>query len=324
MTPYRFLRRPAAWLKAISEFRGTISPAPNFAYALVQSRMSDTELAELDLSSWRGALCGSEQVDVGNLLRFAERFGGCGFDAHSLTPCYGMAEASLAVTIHRPGDALRFEHVLRATLASEGRAVPASEAQADGTIVVCGCGSALPGVRLSVCDESGKELPEGSVGEIWIQSPSLTIGYVADPDRTRDCLRDGWLLSGDLGYLRDGHLFVTGRRKELIVIRGHNYHPADFEWAAAEVPGVRSGKVVAFSAYSPEQATEQLYVVCERPQDAQWTDEALTEAIRAQVARRTGLLPVVGLLPRNAIPKTTSGKLQRGKVKERYLSEASA
>jgi acyl-CoA synthetase (AMP-forming)/AMP-acid ligase II len=147
---------------------------------------------------------------------------------------------------------------------------------------------------------------------------------VADAERTRDCLRDGWLLSGDLGYLRDGHLFVTGRRKELIVIRGHNYHPADFEWAAAEVPGVRSGKVVAFSAYSPEQATEQLYVVCERPQDAQWTDEALTEAIRAQVARRTGLLPVVGLLPRNAIPKTTSGKLQRGKVKERYLSEASA
>ncbi len=175
-------------------------------------------------------------------------------------------------------------------------------------------------MKVRIADEQGRELPEGQVGHIWINGPSVTAGYYNLPEVNNEVIRDGWLNTGDLGYLRNGHLFVTGRDKDLIVIRGHNYQPTEFEWAATEVPGVASGRVVAFGVYDPAEATEQLYLVAERPRKMDVDEADFAETIKRHVGRHSGVLPAhVGLVPRNTILKTTSGKLQRARTKSLYL-----
>jgi acyl-CoA synthetase (AMP-forming)/AMP-acid ligase II len=323
MTPFRFLRRPAAWLRAISDYRGTLSPAPNFAYALAARRLNGDDLAGLDLRSWRSALCGAEQIDVATLEAFAARFAGCGFGPHSFTPCYGLAEAALAVTICDPGRPLAWEHVSRDRLASDRVAAPVTESHLPGGRRLCDCGPVVDGTRIRIVGDAGGELADGQIGEIWMAGPSIASGYYNDPDLGAKVVRDGWFATGDLGYLRGGHLFVAGRRKDLIVIRGHNYQPADFESVAAEVPGVAAGRVVAFGAWSAEAATEDLYLLCEKTQASELGDDELGASIKAHVARQTGVLPaVVGLVPRNYIARTTSGKVQRAATKAMFLSGA--
>jgi fatty-acyl-CoA synthase len=317
MAPYRFLRRPITWLKAISDYGGTLSPAPNFAYALAAQRVSERELEGLNLSTWRAALCGSEQIDIGTLQSFTDRFAPCGFLPESLVPCYGLAEASLCVTMHRPGDPMRYERVSRLQLTHDCIAVADLAADAADVVLVADCGMPVAGTQLRIVDEGHRELPEGHVGDVWIQGSSVTRGYYDLPDETRSALQEGWLNTGDLGYLRGGHLFITGRRKDLIVIRGHNFQPADFEQAAAEIAGITPGRVVAFGIYQPQEATEQLFLICERSSDVE--DAQLCETIRVHVALRTGIVPVhVALVERNAIPRTTSGKLQRARAKQIY------
>lgn len=320
MTPYRFIRRPATWLKAISDYGGTLSPAPNFAYALATRRTTAEELALLDLSTWRAAMCGAEQIDVGTLHRFAERFTTCGFRPNSLVPCYGLAEASFCVVMHHPDQPFKYERIVRSTLVSQGIAVAAAEADTVDTTLICDCGPAVEDTRIVITNEAGQTLPEGHVGQVWINGPSITLGYYHLPEENQRVLRNGWLNTGDLGYLRHGHLFITGRSKDLIVVRGQNYQPTEFEWAAAEVPGVALGRVVAFGVYDPQEATEQIYLVCERPRTMEVEEKELCETIKRHVGQQTGIMPAsVGLIPRNTIPKTTTGKLQRARTKSLYF-----
>jgi len=318
MAPYRFIRRPITWLKAISDYGGTLSLAPNFAYALVERRVTEQELTQLDLSTWRAALCGAEPIDARTLQKFSRRFAVSGFRPNSLVPCYGLAEASLCVVMHRPGEPLHYEQVSRLALTKEKQAV--IDDQSNDTVLICDCGSPVEGTHIRIIDENGTALPEGYVGSIWISGPSVTAGYYSAPEETDKTLQAGWLNTGDLGYIRNGHLFVTGRNKDLIVIRGHNYQPTDFEWAAAEIPGISQGRVIAFGVYDPAEATEQVYLVCERPLKAEVEEEKLAETIKLHVGRQTGVLPAhVGLVTRNTIPKTTSGKLQRARTKSLYF-----
>jgi acyl-CoA synthetase (AMP-forming)/AMP-acid ligase II len=318
MTPYRFIRRPVTWLKAISDYGGTLSPAPNFAYGLVERRSTEQELAQLDLFTWRAALCGAEPIDPRTLQKFAQRFENAGFRPNSLTPCYGLVEASLCVAMHRPGEPLHYEQVARSALTKEKRAL--LDDRTDDTVLICDCGAPVEGTRIRITDENGAELPEGHVGSIWISGPSVTTSYYNAPEEIGRTLQAGWLNTGDLGYIRNGHLFVTGRNKDLIVIRGHNYQPTDFEWTAAEIPGISQGRVVAFGVYNSAEATEQLYLVCERPLKVEIEEETLVETIKLHVGRQTGVLPThVGLVTRNTIPKTTSGKLQRARTKSLYF-----
>jgi acyl-CoA synthetase (AMP-forming)/AMP-acid ligase II len=313
LSPARFLKRPVSWLEAIARHRGTLSPAPNFAYAYATSRIKEDELAGLDLSSFRVAMCGAEPVDPRTLERFEERFAKNGLRRSVSVPCYGLAEATLGVTFHPVGEPLAHDRVSREGLAR-------GEVQDDPAgVFVASCGKAMPETRVRIVDDDGGELPAGRVGNVEVSGPSIMKGYHELPDETAAVLRGGWLATGDLGYLRDGALRITGRKKDIIIIRGRNYVPQDFEWAAEEVAGIRKGNAVAFGVPDDAQGTETLHLVCETDLEGETRDE-LARAVRVHVGARTGIAPAhVELVPRNTIPKTSSGKLQRRKTRERYL-----
>lgn len=302
----QFLRRPHRWLEAIGEYGGTLSPAPNFAYALANKRTPDDVLTTLDLSSWRSAMCGAEPIDSDVLSAFAVRFAACGFAAQALTPCYGLAEATLCVSMKPAGERPITETVRRDVLAADNRAVVATDAR--DAISVVDCGVAVEGMEIVIVDQDGARCGEGEIGRIHLSSPSVMSGYL-DAPHTGD-----WLDTGDLGYLRDGHLFVLGRHKELIIINGQNYQPTDFERVAATVNGVRAGGVVALGIYNPAVASEELHLVCEVADVEDSKD--VCEQMRGKIGRCTGVPPVrVTLVPPRTLPRTTSGKLQRNLVK---------
>ncbi len=323
LTPFQFLRDPRSWLQAISTYKGTLSPAPNFAYALTYKRVSDDNLVGLNLASWKAAICGGEQINTPDMKGFIRRFQAVGFSPNALVPAYGMAEAALCITMYSPGEPLHYETVDQRALAERALAIPVN---ADGTqpvTTLCDCGAPVAGTHLCSRNDAGAALADGQVGRIWVAGPSLLREYFNQPAETAALLRDGWLDTGDLGYLRNGRLFVVGRAKEVIIIRGHNYSPIDFERAAEEVAGVAAGRVVAVGIPTPAEGTEQLVLLCEQPREIATPDKlaAWQRTIQSHVGKRTGLFPAqVVAVPRNSIPRTTSGKLQRGLVRKMVMA----
>ncbi len=309
--PELFVARPALWLRALSRYRGTISPAPNFAFGLCLHRVSDAEMEGVDLSSWRTALDGAEAVAPGVARAFVERFSRWGFRPEALTPVYGLSEAALAVTfsaLDQPFSGRRFDRDL---LSREGTAREA----ADGREIVS-VGRPLPGFRLRILDDAGSELPEGRVGRLWIQGSSLMDGYLDDPEATARVFRDGWLDTGDQGFLADGELFLTGRAKDVIILRGRNYSPEEIERSVEGIPGVRTGCVVAVS-WLPEDADgEVLALFVETARDVEEGElDELPAACSAAVLGATGLaVDRVELLPPGTLPRTSSGKLRRSET----------
>ncbi|HEX5760533.1 MAG TPA: fatty acyl-AMP ligase [Thermoanaerobaculia bacterium] len=315
--PEHFVARPALWLRAISRYRATVSPAPNFGYALCTTRIRDAEMEGVDLSSWRLALNGAEPVAPPVLRAFTERFARWGFRPEALTPVYGLSEAALAVTfsaLDRPYASRRLE---RDALANEGRAVDDPEG-----LEVVSVGRPVPGFRLRVRDKTGRDLPERGVGRIWIAGESLMDGYLDDPAATAAVLRDGWLDTGDLGFLADGELYLTGRAKDVILLRGRNYAPEPIEHALEGVPGARPGCAVAVS-WLPEGGTgEVLGLLVERRRGATREEiAALPDGCRAAALRATGLAAdEVVVLPPGTLPRTSSGKLRRGEALRLHLA----
>ncbi len=306
--PEVFVARPVVWLKAISDYRATISPAPNFAYGLCVEKIADRDLEGIDLGSWMIALNGAEPVAPEVLRNFQRRFAPYGFAPEALTPVYGLSEAALAVTFSDPFipfTALRFD---RQSLAHDGLA-----ATADDGIELASVGRPLPGFDLKVLDPEGNELEAGQVGRIWVTGPSLMQGYLDRPEATLRVLRNGWLDTGDVGFVFDGELFITGRAKDVLILRGRNHPPEIVEQAVDGVDGVRTGCAVAVS-YAPEKAeTEHLVVFVEVRRGTQPTDhDAITSACSRAVLAATGLIPdrIVVLEP-GSIPRTSSGKLRR-------------
>jgi acyl-CoA synthetase (AMP-forming)/AMP-acid ligase II len=315
--PENFVARPALWLRAISRYRATVSPAPNFGYALCTTRIRDAELDGVDLSCWRLALNGAEAVAPSVLRAFAERFARWGLRPEALTPVYGLSEAALAVTFSAPDRAFTTRRFDREALARDGRAVDA----ADGLEIVS-VGRPVPGFRLSLRDAAGREQPERRVGRLWIAGPSLMAGYLDDPAATAEAMRDGWLDTGDLGFVAAGELFLTGRAKDVILLRGRNYAPEPIERALEGLPGARPGCAVAVS-WLPEGAPgEVLGVLIERRRAARPQElEALPAACRAAVLRATGLaVDEVVVLPPGTLPRTSSGKLRRAEALRLHLA----
>lgn len=306
-----FARDPRIWLKALHKYRGTITYAPNFAYAQVVKRLRDSDLENLDLSCVRVAGCGAEPIQADTLRSFAERLAPTGFRAEAFLPSYGMAESTLAITLHKPGAPIRTDFVSADKLAL-GKAVPAT----DGTVrEFVSCGFPLPDHQLSVVNEDGEALPEREVGEIVFSGPSVTKGYFQNAEATAATWRDGRLHTGDLGYLADGELFVCGRSKEIIIIRGANYFPQDIEWAVRDLSGIKRGNVVAFSIQ--DGADERLVIVAEA--DSREDAEILRQAIRVKIMEAVGLEVFrVVLAPGGTLQRTTSGKLQRRKMKQLF------
>jgi len=325
MTPEMFVKRPVEWLRAISRHRGTVSFAPNFAYDLAVRRVKDTDLAELDLSSWRIAGCGAEPIHASTLSAFAQKFGACGFRETSFQPSYGLAEIVLAATMSPPGRRLRVERLVADDVTVRRVATRANGTSAE-TVSVVACGTPLPGHQVRILDEDGRPLPERHIGEIVLSGPSVSPGYYNDADATRAAIRNGQLFTGDLGYLSKGELFVCGRVKDLIIVNGRKYHPQDLEWGVADLAGIRRGRVVAFGTTS-DRGPDRTVVIAE-PSGTVPASE-LTDAIRRRIVDVCGLVvDDVVLVPSGTVARTTSGKLRRSATKLLYergdLAAASA
>jgi 1-acyl-sn-glycerol-3-phosphate acyltransferase len=319
MSPLAFLARPARWLTTLSRHRGTISAAPNFAFDLCVKRVTDAELAGVDLSAWRLAVNGSEAVGADTIARFAARFAPCGFDPRAMAPMYGLAEAAVGLTAAAPGRGPRVDAVSRETFERERRAVPAPPAERSPLRFV-GCGRVLPGHHLRVVDAAGHAVPERTEGRIEFRGPSVTAGYHRKPELTRAAMRAGWMDSGDLGYVADGELYVTGRRKDIIIKAGRNLYPPEIEDLVGGVPGVRRGCVAAFGVPDPERGTERLVVIAEtRARDGE-AHERMRAAVVERVVEAIGLPPdAVEIAAPGAVLKTSSGKIRRSATRDAYL-----
>jgi acyl-CoA synthetase (AMP-forming)/AMP-acid ligase II len=314
--PELFLARPGIWLRTISRYRGTTSPAPNFAYALCADRIRDADLDGVDLSSWRLALNGAEPVSPATLKRFADRFAPFGLRPEALTPVYGLAEAALAVTFSPVREPFRWRRFDRDGLDSRGDAREAP----DGEPLV-ELGRPLHGFELRVEDSSGGALPERRVGRIMVRGPSVMQGYHGLPRETARALRDGWLDTGDLGFLLDGRLYLYGRAKEIIILAGRNHAPQGFERALDGLPGVRPGCVAAVGAVTGD--SEELVLLVERPRapELQLPDDEVVRQVRSRIAERTGLVPGrVLVLDPGTLPRTSSGKIRRGEARRLMLA----
>jgi fatty-acyl-CoA synthase len=315
-----FARRPSVWLNMISQNRNTVSYSPTFGYDLSMRRLSEEQVAALDLSCWRRAGIGGDMVQPQVLRRFAEIFAPSGFREGAFVPSYGMAETCLAVACAPADDKVRVDRVLRAGL-SAGRAEAAS-ANADErearTFAICGL--PLPLHALEVRDEQEGALPDRRIGRVFVRGPSVTPGYFNQPEATEAVLHaDGWLDTGDLGYMLDGELIVTGRAKDLIIVNGRNIWPQDLEWAVEALPGLRRGDVAAFAVHDDEHGGEDVVVLVQaRLTDVEARDE-LRRAVEAAVREQAAIDCRVVLVPPHALPQTSSGKLSRSRARNNYL-----
>ncbi|MEU6734761.1 fatty acyl-AMP ligase [Streptomyces physcomitrii] len=334
MSPVSFLRRPLSWLRMVSRYGATVTGGPNFAFDLCVRRAKDADLEGLDLSAVEVAFTGAEPVRAETMARFAERFAPCGFRAASFYPCYGLAEATLFVTGGAPLGGWHAVDVAREPLERENAVRTAEPGEAARSLV--SCGPPGPRTRIRIADpETGAELPEDTVGEIWIDSPSVAEGYWRRPEESAAAFgvktADGegpFLRSGDLGFLRGGELFVAGRMKDLVVVNGRNHHPVDIERVCeAAVPGVRRNCGAAFAVEDASGATERLVLVYEAdpaaesdPEDAAEHYREVLEALRRAVSLELSIPPgaLVLIRPRT-IPKTSSGKVQRWLTRKQYL-----
>lgn len=324
MSPEAFVMRPIRWLRAISQYRATLSPAPNFAYDLCVERTNRDQRAELDLSSWRVAFNGSERIDAMSLHRFTEAFAPCGFSPETFMPCYGLAEATLMVTRVNADEPPNIHHLERSAL-DAGEARP----DEDGVAIVSG-GHPIENMDVAIVDAETQEYCRpGQIGEIWLSGESVALGYWNDPELTAKTFQAHvagessrpFFRTGDLGFEHDGEVFVTGRLKDLIIIEGRNIYPDDVEATVENAhPAISPHSSIAFSA--GDGPRERLVVVAavNRSQKAQLDADELERTVREAVARQNDVaLSELVLVNRRELPKTANGKKQRSACRTAYV-----
>ncbi|CAN0243276.1 unnamed protein product, partial [Phaeothamnion confervicola] len=292
MRPYQFAARPLTWLQALTVSGATVSPAPNFALQQSLERIRDDQLEGLDLSRWQLALLGSETIHPETLRLFFARYRKYGLRWESLTPVYGLAEATLAVTFSPPG---RGPRTLRVVEAETG-GWKASGCD-DGRELVS-LGAPLPGIDVRICDDAGNTLPDGQSGRVLTRSGSVMRGYLGQDTE----FVDGWLDTGDLGFFEQGELFLVGRSKDLLIVNGKNYDPEALEQALHEIEGLDAGRAAAVAAVDDSV----VYMIAERRRKETLPEEPQREQARSAIARRTGLLVEVTLVESGWLPRTTS------------------
>lgn len=321
MSPLAFLARPARWLWTIHEHGATLSAAPNFAYELCLAKLGDEDLEGLDLSRLRIAFNGAEPISPRTLEQFCDRFAPYGFRREAMTPVYGLAEAAVGLAFPPPGRGPRIDRVDREAFTSEGHARPAAEDD-ESALEFVACGHPLPGYEIRCVDETGREAPERRQGRIEFRGPSATSGYYRNPEATRELFRDGWLDTGDLGYMADGEIFITSRVKDLIIRAGRNIYPYEVEEAVGDLEGVRKGCVAVFGTPDEASGTERVVVVAETRETDEKAREELREAVYRAATDVLGLAPDdVVLAPPRTVLKTSSGKIRRGAVRELYEND---
>jgi fatty-acyl-CoA synthase len=309
-----FARSPRSWLEAAHRHRATLTYAPNFGYALAAKRLKDRDLQALDLSCLRVAGCGAEPIQLATLRAFSDKLAPTGFRADFLVPSYGMAEATLAISFTRLNTAPRADRVSAEALQA-GKAQPATESDTHASDIVC-CGRPFEGHEVRIVGDDGATLAERAVGQITVRGPSVCEGYYENPEVSRESFREGWLFTGDLGYIADGELYICGRLKDVIIVRGRNFYPQDIEWCVGQIEGTRRDNIVAFGIV--DQGEEKLVIIAET---SRVQAKALREEIPQRVLDEIGLTPFkVELVTLGTLPKTSSGKPQRRKTKQLWAS----
>jgi fatty-acyl-CoA synthase len=317
MTPFSFLNHPERWLWAMHYHRGTISGAPNFAYELCVRKIEPAMLEGLDLSSWRVAANGAEKVYPRTLEQFATKFAPYGFKRTTLMPVYGLAESTVALAIPPPGREFRIDHIDRQKFEEERLAIPTEEKNA---LEFVGCGMPMEGHHIKITNDEYLELPERHIGNLLFKGPSSMQGYYHNSRATQAIYHEGWIDSGDLAYMADGEVFITGRRKDLIIKAGRNIYPAELEELVGVISGVRQGCVTAFGATDAKSGTEQLVVVAETREKNKDQRAKILRDINDAVATALDIVPdEVVLVAPHVVPKTSSGKLQRAACKKMYV-----
>lgn len=320
MSPLHFLARPVRWLETLSSVGGTLSAAPNFAYELCAHRIRDEELAGIDLSAWRFALNGSEAVTPQTIAAFCKRFEKCGFRRRAMAPAYGLAECSVGLAFPPLMRGPLLDRVLRGPLAGQGIAerAPLDSAGPD-TLELVACGRPLAGHEVRIVDSLGHECADRHLGEVEFRGPSATSGYFARKEASAALFHDGWLRTGDIGYMAAGDLYLTGRTKDIIIRAGQHIFPQEIEAAVGALAGVRKGCVAAFAAGTMRDSTEGLVVVAETHEREPDVLAALTDRIQAVIRDLLGAgAERVVLVGPHSIPKTSSGKLRRSACKQAY------
>jgi fatty-acyl-CoA synthase len=314
INPEHFIVQPSLWLKTLSQYRAICSPAPDFAYGVCAAKIRDDEMEGVDLSHWRYALNGAEPIDVDSMQRFSERFARWGFRPEAMMPVYGLAEAGLAVTFSDAATPPRVGEFDRDRLAVSGVARPGAGRRLPSV------GRPMPGLQLEIRDELDQRVPDGEVGTIMVAGPSITRGYFGNLELTAKLLRGGWLDTGDLGFVQDGELYITGRKKDLIIIRGRNFAPQEIEALAAGAPGLRTGCIVA-GGLVVEGEGEQLVVLAEKDARSDRPDAELAADIGGRVLQGIGLTPrTVDVLRPGTLPRTSSGKLRRAAALQAFAA----
>ena len=339
-----FARRPLQWISLMSRNRGSISYSPTFGYDICARRVSQDMLGEIDLSAWRVAGIGGDMIRPDVIRDFARTFAPAGFDARAFTPSYGLAECTLAVTIAETGRGMEVELVDENLLSGEasvrvnghdaghagdardqsaglnGHAHVNGSSAAKRTREIVNCGRPLPGVEIEIRGPGDRVLTPREIGRVFVRGDSVMTGYFEDPEATAAVLSDdGWLDTGDMGYLSGGCLFVIGRAKDMIIVNGRNHWPQDIEWAAEQIPGIRNGDIAAVSLPGADNAEMPgVLVHCRARDDAARREFA--EAIRKQIYKATGIRCQVTLVPPRSLPRTSSGKLSRSKARQKFIS----
>ena len=315
-----FARRPLAWLDLITRNKEqSMSYSPTFGYDICSRRVSSqTDVANrFDLSRWRVAGNGADMIRPDVMQSFVDTFALAGFDAASFLPSYGLAEATLAVTVMPPGEGIVVE-LVEETLLAGGSAGERDRPQRYRAVV--NCGRPVKDMQVAIRSEDDSLLGEREVGKVYCRGTSVMLGYFRDEEATGACLdADGWLDTGDMGYMSNGYLYVVGRAKDMIIINGKNHWPQDIEWAVEQLPGFKAGDIAAFAITTPGgEETPAVLVQC-RTSDTEERGR-LRDAIRERVRAITGINCVIELVPPRSLPRTSSGKLSRAKARNLYLS----
>jgi fatty-acyl-CoA synthase len=317
-----FARRPLAWLDLVTRNQGTtLSYSPTFGYDICARRMSSqTKASErFDLSRWRVAGNGADMIRPDVMQAFVDAFADAGFKASAFLPSYGLAEATLAVSIMPPGEGIVVELVEETQLSGGNHGETGSSRRPQRFRAIVNCGKAAKDMKIEIREEDGTPLPERAIGKVWCSGPSLMVGYFRDPESTAACLQDGWLDTGDMGYLSDGYIYIVGRAKDMIIVNGRNHWPQDIEWAVEQLPGFKQGDIAAFAITTPGgEETPAVLVQCRTSDEAERLK--LREEIRERVRTVTGMNCVIELIPPRTLPRTSSGKLSRAKARNLYLN----
>lgn len=319
LSPFDWVRAPARLMQAVSRYHGTLSWMPNFAFSFCAQKTRDRDLQDVDLSSWRAVINCSEPVRWESIQDFTRRFAAYGLHPLAASTCYAMAENTFAVTQSALNEPVRMEAVDRDRLQMDKLAIPAGEQPA---IEMVSTGKPIEQVQVKVVDAAGASLPERQVGEVAVRSHCMLTGYYNRPDATEKALAGDWYLTGDYGYLAEGELFITGRKKDLIIVGGKNIYPQDLEMLAMTVPGVHAGRVVAFGVMDEKAGTEEVYMVAEADEADAQQRELIADTLRKTVTQGSAVaLRGVRIVDAGWIIKTSSGKTARSANRDKFLSE---